>query len=233
MFFLSKLFSRKKEKEEQKPQPRYIILNDHISDGEAMPKPKANASYNILDTKENMKLGLWISHERYNSWQIPHEDYPDRDKNGADVTVDVILGDFYKFPGDDNVAFRYYAKVLDKDINRHANNDDADFALYTQLQNEIKTGEHPEQAILLHTLLKVVDSDILTSPGRVTETYRQQQKIKEKAEKEEKERALRLEKEKYQQEQLKIAEKQKLKSQQKQEKISQYLYNMRNGILEK
>ena len=234
MPFLSKLFSRKKKEVEQKPKPQYIILKDDDEEYNAfMHNSRDNVSYKILDTKENMKLGLRISHDRYNSWQIPHEEYPDSDKDGMDVTVDVILGDFYKFPGDDNVEFRYYVKVLDKDIKRWANIDDADFALYTKLQQEMKTGENPEQAILLYTLLKVVDSKILTSPSRVTEEYRHQQEIKEKAEKEAKEQALKAEREKYQQSQLEIKERQKINSQQKQKRISKYMHNIKNERLEK
>lgn len=231
MSFFSKLFSRKKE--EQKPQPRYVILNDRHKNDESMPLSRGDGSYRILDTKENMKLGLHICHYNYDASQIPHEEYPDANKNGSRLQIDVVLGDFSYFPGDDNINFCYYDEVLDKDIKRRANKDDVDFAFYTRLQKEIETSEHPEQALLLHTLLKVINSEILTSPSRVTEEYRQQQKIKKEAERAKKEKALKIEREKYQQEQLRIAEERKLESQQKKAKISQYLYNMRNSILEK
>jgi len=234
MSFFSKLFSRKKKEVEQTPQPRYIILKDKDEEGNGfIPKSMDNVSYKILDTRENMKLGLVISHDRYNSWEIPHEEYPDSDKNGTDVTIDVTVGDFYSFPNDDNVKFRYYVNVLDKDIKRRANIDDADFALYTKLQEEIKTSKNPERAILLHTLLKVIDSKILTSPSRVTKDYRQQQEIKERAEKIAKEKALKREREIYRQEQLKRSEEQKRVTMQKQEKISNYMQKIKTDVFVK
>lgn len=229
MSFFSKLFSRKKKEE-----PRYIILKDKDEEGNGfIPKSKDNVSYKILDTRENMKLGLVISHGRYNSWEIPHEDYPDSDKNGTNVTIDVTVGDFYSFPNDDNVKFRYRVNVLDKDIKRRANIDDADFALYTKLQEEIKTSKNPERAILLHTLLKVIDSKILTSPSRVTKDYRQQQEIKERAEKIAKEKALKKEREIYRQEELKRSEEQKRVTMQKQEKIFNYMQKIKTDVFVK
>lgn len=108
---------------------------------------------------------------------MEHNDYPNPDKNGVYVSAKVVVGDFYDFPGDKGVmSFLLNAKILDKDIGRIATEDDADFAFYTKLLQEMKNDEKSEQATLLHTLLKVTKSDIITSPGRITEEYRAQQK---------------------------------------------------------
>lgn len=234
MLFFSKLFSRKQNSVAQtEKKPRYVILNDNDEPENKWIHSK-NGSYRILDTKENMKLGLHINHSVYDAGAMPHEEYPDGDKNGVTVSVEVVVGDFYKFPYDEAVlSFYRSAKVFDKDMDRLATDDDADFTLYTKLQKEIKDSEHPEQAILLHTLLKVIKSDILTSPERVTKEYIEQQKKLKEAEHTAKEEALRAEKEKYQQELLKKAEKQKADTQQKQAKISAYMRDMKKIIWEK
>lgn len=229
MSFFSKLFSRKQNSAAQtEKKPRYVILEPedewiHFKNG----------SFKILDTKENMELGLHIGHSFYNAAAIPHEEYPDSNKNGADVSVEVVVGGFYKFPHDDEMlSIERFAKVLDKDMGRRATEDDADFALYTELQKE-KDSEHPEEAMLVYTLLKVVKSDILTSPERVTQEYiEQQKKLKEaefaaeEAKRAAKEEALRAEKEKYQLAKAKIR-------QQKQAKISAYMHLMKEDIPEK
>lgn len=226
MSFLAKLFSYKAKNESvkentQTAKPRYVVLKNKDDEDDI---PSTSISYRILDTKENMKLGLTVSHDIYDSGCVEHNDCPNPDKNGVYVRAEVVVGDFYEFPGDEGVmSFTRNAKALDKDLKRTANNDDADFALYTSIQNEINGGKHREQAVLLHTLLKVVKSDILSSPNRVTEEYREQQKAQKQAEMAEKYKNLQEEKRKYQKEQVRNASKHELKIMKKRARISDYL----------
>lgn len=234
MSFFSKLFSRKKKEVEQTPQPRYIILKDKDEEGNGfIPKSMDNVSYKILDTRENMKLGLHINHYDYNASGMTPSDYYNENKKGSYVEIELVIGDFYHSIDDkDSINYRMSAKALDKDIGRIASKDDADFAFYTKLQEELKS-KNNTQAILMHTLLKVVKSNILTSPSRVTEEYRHQQEIKEKAEKIAKEKALKTEREIYRQEQLKRSEEQKRVTMQKQEKISNYMQKIKTDVFVK
>ena len=234
MSFFSKLFSRKKKEVEQTPQPRYIILKDKDEEGNGfIPKSMDNVSYKILDTKENMKLGLHINHYDYNACGITSSDYYDENKKGSYVEIELVIGDFYYSIDDkDSINYRMSAKALDKDIGRIASKDDADFAFYKKLQEVIKS-KNNTQAILMHTLLKVVKSDILTSPNRVTEDYREQQKQKEKAEKIAKEKSLQAQREIYRQKQLKTKEEQKQVTLQKQEQISAYMQKIKADVFVK
>lgn len=240
MSFFSKLFSRKKEKVKTNVQsnyaiarPQYVILRDRDEDDEFASKSKEFSSYKILDTKENMKLGLHINHYDYNASGMTPSDYYNENKKGSYVEIELVIGDFYHSIDDkDSINYRISAKALDKDIGRIASKDDADFAFYTKLQEELKS-KNNAQAILMHTLLKVVKSNILTSPSRVTEEYREQQTQKNEAEKIAKERALKTQREIYRQEQLKIAEEQKQVTLQKQEKISTYMQKIKADILVK
>lgn len=224
MSFFSKLFSRKNkpaEAAEQQNKPRYVILSE-----------RGRQPYKILDTEENMKLGFHVYHSEYDAKTLPHEEYPDENLNGVSVSVDVVIGDFDLYSNDDSlIKFRRSAKVLDRDIKRKATVDDADFALYTMLQNELKSQEPSKKAVLIYNLLKVVKSDILTSPERATEEYRQQQKQKEDAVKLAKEKELQAQSKIYKQVQQEIAEKQKLEARKKQEAVSAYMNNIKASDL--
>ena len=80
-------------------------------------------------------------------------------------------------------------------------------------------------------MLKVVKSDILTSPERATEEYRQQQKQKEDAAKLAKEKELQAQSKIYKQVQQETAEKQKLEARKKQEAVSAYMKNIKASDL--
>lgn len=236
MSFFSKLFSGKQKKSPdvekkdvvQKTEPRYVVLED-IEGEDEWAASLGIFSYEILDTKENIKLGLRINHEVYNTGAMSHEEEPDFDKNGVSVSVKVVVGDFYEEDDDKKNVFKRSAEVLDKNLQRRATNDDADFALYTQLQEEMKNSATPEQAILLYTLLDAVKSDILTSSSRVTEEYRRT-KERERDERKAREQALRFERAQYQKEQRAQELKRK---EEKRKAVSDYMQNIRNDFLKK
>ena len=182
MSFFSKWFSKKqsetpmsapKQPEASKQALRYQILEQD------------SGSYHILDTKENIKLGLHISRSTYDAGTIPHEDYPDENKNGCTTYIDGVIGDYLiPFPYEQTPHFTMRAEVRDNSLDRLANYDDTDFKMLNLLQTQMADASNPlqqQQAYLTYTLLKVVDSQILTSGERVTEEYRAEQKAKKQA----------------------------------------------------
>jgi hypothetical protein len=186
MNWFAGLFHKKKI---ETPKPRYQILEGN------------STSAYILDTKEDMKLGLQIEHSTYDAGAISHEDYPDGDKNGCTTHLTVVIGDRYPSHGTDAAPyFNWSAEVRDNTLDRLANYDDTDFKMLKMLQAQMadSSDEKGQQtAYLALTLLKVVKSPILTAEERVTEEYRAAQKAKEQAEKKAKAKKAQKEQEAY------------------------------------
>lgn len=179
----------KNDADRNKGKSRYTVLGDPA---EWVYFGEKRTSYKIMDNKENVKLGLHIGHAVYDAGDIPHEEYPDGNLNGVTTSVGVTVGDFYKFPFDKGVTnFSRSATVYDKNLkgNVIATDADADFALYTQLMEEISRGGNNEQAVLMYALLKEAKSDILISSSRVAEQKKKQEE-KEKRIQEERENYL-------------------------------------------
>ena len=218
------LLNRKKEQ-----KPRFVVEDTY--------KYYKEDRHYIYDTQEHMCLGLRIKHRVYDAGCIAHEESPNGDLNGVTTFVELVIGAYSTSPYKDEegvVSFCLSGEALDKNYkNRLATEDDADFIVYTKLQKLMQSKGDGEKAQLMHTLLKLVDSNILTSAERISDEYVLEQKRKKQAEEAAKEIAtakwLNEIKEKERKEVQNEAEKKKQEAQIRAARVHAYIQNLKNG----
>ena len=199
MSFLFKIFKKNKQ-----PQPRYEVKRDSK-------RPGIDDTYRITDTKENLKFELEIFHETYDSGCIERAEEPDGKNNSVRTYVGLTIGSDYPGPNKDKYpvitrSVRIYDTQWQKAGYKHLPTyDDTDFAILNKIKAEMADNtdtKRQQHAFLLYTMLKAVDSDILTSETRISEEYKTELKRKKQQEEEQKQAFYQQEKYKREKERL-------------------------------